>query len=254
VLRYRVKRRCRQNLSAPPVGFGRHYAAPMAFSLAMSLLWPGMNSAAWAQADTSTIEIFALGDSLVAGFDLPPGDGFTPQLEAALRARGHNVRIVNGGVSGDTSSGGLARMDWVMPDSTDAVIVELGANDALRGISPEITARNLETITTKLQQRGLPVLLAGMRAPPNLGRHYGARFEKIYPELAARFGLIHYPFFLDGVAGQKALNLADGIHPNKQGIAIIVARILPHVETLIGKAQMKTNITETTGAKRESMQ
>ena len=237
MLRYRVKRRARQNLSAIKARFGW----PIWALAALFLLWsPGLTGAEGkAQAGDKTaaqnkvIEIFALGDSLTAGYGLPPGDGFTPQLQAALRARGHYVQIVNGGVSGDTSSGGLARLDWVMPDSTDAVIVELGANDALRGISPEITARNLEAIADKLRQRGLPVLLAGMLAPPNLGRRYGDAFNMIYPTLAKRFDMLHYPFFLDGVAGQKTLNLADGIHPNKQGIEVIVSRILPYVEALI---------------------
>ena len=241
MLRYRVKRRARQNLSATNARLSVAVLARAALWLALSPVLTGMLGAAQAatqaEAKPAMIEIFALGDSLTAGYGLPPDDGFTPQLQAALRARGHNVRVVNGGVSGDTSSGGLARLDWVMPDSTDAVIVELGANDALRGISPEVTARNLEALAEKLQQRDLPVLLAGMLAPPNLGRRYGDAFNMIYPTLAKRFDMLHYPFFLDGVAGQKALNLADGIHPNKQGIEVIVTRILPYVETLIDQTR-----------------
>ncbi|MEL0072273.1 MAG: arylesterase [Rhodobiaceae bacterium] len=236
-----MKRRARQNLSATNARLSVAVLARAALWLALSPVLTGVFGAAQAatqaEAKPAMIEILALGDSLTAGYGLPPGDGFTPQLQAALRARGHNVRVVNGGVSGDTSSGGLARLDWVMPDSTDAVIVELGANDALRGISPEVTARNLEALAEKLQQRDLPVLLAGMLAPPNLGRRYGDAFNMIYPTLAKRFDMLHYPFFLDGVAGQKALNLADGIHPNKQGIEVIVTRILPYVETLIDQTR-----------------
>ncbi len=181
------------------------------------------------------LEIVALGDSLTAGYQLPPGDGFVPQLQNALTANGHDVVIQNAGVSGDTSAGGLARLDWSIPPSTDAVIVELGANDALRGIAPEVTRQNLTQIIETLQARGLPILLAGMYAPPNLGSAYAERFNPIYPELAKTYDLIYYPFFLDGVAGIKTLNLADGIHPNASGIQIIVQRILPKAEQLIGR-------------------
>jgi acyl-CoA thioesterase-1 len=181
------------------------------------------------------LEIVALGDSLTAGYQLPPGKGFVPQLQAALRARGHLVVVQNAGVSGDTSAGGLARLDWSIPSSASAVIVELGANDALRGVPPEVTRQNLTQIIETLKARGLTILLAGMYAPPNLGLAYANRFNPIYPELAKKYDLIYYPFFLDGVASIKSLNLADGIHPNADGIQIIVQRILPKAEQLIGR-------------------
>ena len=179
----------------------------------------------------NSVTLVALGDSLTAGFGLQPADGFTPKLEAYLRARGHNVRVVNGGVSGDTSSGGLARFDWAVPQDAHAIIIELGANDALRGINP-----NLTKIIEKSKDRGLSVLLAGMLAPPNLGPAYAEAFAAIYPTLAAQYDVPLYPFFLDGVAAQKSLNLADGIHPNAAGIDIIVSRIGPYAERLISNA------------------
>lgn len=191
------------------------------------------------------LTIVALGDSLTAGYLLGPDDGFVPQLEKALRAKGYrDVSVVNGGVSGDTSSGGLSRLDWTVGPEADAVIVELGANDALRGIDPGLTRSNLEEILKRLKGRNLPVLLAGMMAPPNMGADYGKAFNSIYPELAAANGLVFYPFFLDGVAGElngkpvaADLTLADGMHPNAKGVSIIVTRILPKVETLIAQAQ-----------------
>lgn len=184
------------------------------------------------------LTIVALGDSLTAGYMLGPDEGFSSQLEKALREAGHdNVTVVNAGVSGDTSSGGLARLDWAVGPEADAVIVELGANDALRAIDPELTRRNLTEIVSRLKDRGLPVLLAGMLAPPNLGRDYGENFNSIYPDLAESEGLILYPFFLDGVAGERSLNLADGIHPTAEGVGIIVERILPKVENLIAEAR-----------------
>ncbi len=179
------------------------------------------------------LRIVALGDSLTAGYGLEPAESFTGQLEAALKARGHDIVIVNAGVSGDTASDGLARVDWSVGDDADAVIVELGANDALRGVDPAITRDALDRILARLGERGIPALLAGMRAPPNLGAAYGAEFDPIYAELADRHGVILYPFFLDGVAADAALNQPDGIHPNAEGVAIIVARILPSVEALI---------------------
>ena len=205
--------------------------------LGAMLLWlaTGLSFATAKAQGQEPLEIVALGDSLTAGYQLPPGEGFVPQLQAALRARGHSVVVQNAGVSGDTSAGGLARLDWSIPPSTDAVIVELGANDALRGVAPEVTQQNLTKIIETLQARGLNILLAGMYAPPNLGLAYADRFNPIYPELAKKYDLIYYPFFLDGVAGIKNLNLADGIHPNADGIQIIVQRILPKAEQLIGR-------------------
>ncbi len=187
-------------------------------------------------AHSDPIRIVALGDSLTAGYGLEAGDAFTGRLEAALKDRGHDVVIVNAGVSGDTASDGLARVDWSVEEGADAVIVELGANDALRGVDPAITRDALDKLLARLDERGLPVLLAGMRAPPNLGADFGASFNPIYPELAGKYDVILYPFFLDGVAARTDLNQPDGIHPNAEGVAIIVERIVPSVEALIAEA------------------
>lgn len=193
-----------------------------------------------ARADDDTITIVALGDSLTAGYLLGPDEGFPEQLEKALGEAGHdNVKVMNAGVSGDTTSGGLARLDWAVGPEADAVIVELGANDALRAIDPAVTRKNLGEIVSRLKERGLPVLLAGMLAPPNLGRDYGAAFNPIFAELAEREGLVFYPFFLEGVAGERTLNLGDGIHPTAQGVRIIVNGILPEVEELIARVEEK---------------
>lgn len=180
-----------------------------------------------------TFSIVALGDSLTAGYGLPPEEAFTTRLEQRLKANGLNVEIVNAGVSGDTSKGGLARIDWSVPDGTGLVIVELGANDALRGISPAETAKNLDAIIARLSQRGIAVLLTGMLAPPNMGQDYEAAFNAIYPELEKKHNVPLYPFFLDGVAADPKLNQADGIHPNAAGIAVIVERLSPLVEKLV---------------------
>jgi acyl-CoA thioesterase-1 len=182
------------------------------------------------------LRIVALGDSLTAGYGLEPAESFTVQLEAALKARGHDIVIVNAGVSGDTSSDGAARVDWSVGEDADAVIVELGANDALRGVDPAITRDALDGLLARLGERGLPVLLAGMLAPPNLGQDYSAKFNPIYPELAAKHGILFYPFFLDGAAARVDLTQPDGIHPNAEGVAIIVERIVPSVEALIAAA------------------
>lgn len=179
------------------------------------------------------IRIVALGDSLTAGYQLPPADAFPVKLQAALRAGGRRVSVENAGVSGDTSTGGLERLDWAVAEGTDLVILELGANDALRGIAPAITRRNLDEIVTRLKARGIAVLLAGMLAPPNMGAAYGAEFNRIFPELAEKHGVPLYPFFLDGIAATPALNLADGMHPNGRGVDIIVQRILPLVEAAV---------------------
>ncbi len=180
-----------------------------------------------------TLNLVALGDSLTAGLGLPADAAFPVQLEAALKARGHAVTIANAGVSGDTATGGLDRVAWSVPDGTDGVILELGANDMLRGTDPAVTEKALDAIVSGLKARGIPVLLAGMRAAPNLGPDYGRRFDAIYPRLAARYGLILYPFFLDGIAGDRSLNLADGLHPTKAGVARIVTGILPSVEDFV---------------------
>ncbi|KMO41989.1 GDSL family lipase [Methylobacterium aquaticum] len=181
------------------------------------------------------LTLVALGDSLTAGYGLPAAAAFPVQLEAALRARGHAVTIANAGVSGDTATGGLDRVDWSVPDGTDGVILELGANDMLRGTDPAVTEKALGGIIARLKARGIPVMLAGMRAAPNLGPDYGRRFDALYPRLAERDGLVLYPFFLDGVAGDRSLTLPDGLHPTKDGVARIVAGILPSVETFLAR-------------------
>ena len=178
-----------------------------------------------------------LGDSLSAGYGLGAGEAFPARLEKALKARGHAVKVANAGVSGDTSSGGLGRLAWSVPDGTEAVIVELGANDALRGIDPDLTRKALDDIVRKLKARGIAVLLAGMRAPPNMGADYARAFDAIYPGLASTHGVVFYPFFLDGVTGDRALNQADGIHPTAAGIDAIVKAILPKVEELIARVR-----------------
>lgn len=183
------------------------------------------------------IRIVALGDSLTAGLGLAERHAFPARLEAALTARGHNVAILNAGVSGDTSSGGLARLDWSVGPDADAVIVELGANDALRGLDPADTEKALDAILARLAERRLPVLLTGMRAPPNLGADYAARFDAIYPALAKRHDPVFHPFFLEGVAANRQLNQADGIHPNEEGVERIVEAILPSVEELIARVK-----------------
>jgi acyl-CoA thioesterase-1 len=183
------------------------------------------------------LRIVAFGDSLMAGLGLTAAEAFPAKLEAALRAGGHDVRIVNAGVSGDTASAGLARLDWAVPAGTDAVILELGANDALRGVDPRVTRDALETIVRRLRERRIEVLLAGMQAPRNLGAEYIRGFDRIYPEVAKTHGALLYPFFLDGVATEAKLNQRDGIHPTAAGIDVIVARILPAVEELIARAQ-----------------
>ncbi len=197
------------------------------------LLTPFAGGSVAAEGRPSTI--LAFGDSLVAGFGLGSRDGFTAKLEAALRAKGVNARVVNAGLSGDTSAGGLARLDWALNPKPDFAIVELGANDGLRGLDPAQTRANLDAILTKLKAKGVPVLFAGMYAPPNMGPDYGKAFNALYPELAKKHGVAFYPFFLDGVAADAALNQPDGIHPNAKGVDVVVARILPYVLKLIGR-------------------
>lgn len=184
-----------------------------------------------------TTHIVALGDSLTAGYMLPPGAGFPEQLTKALVAKGYSVKVTNAGVSGDTSSGGLARLDWAMNPETDLLILELGSNDALRGIDPAVTRSNLGEIITRAKAQGVHVLIAGMLAPPNMGEDYAADFNPIFEDLAREHKTALYPFFLDGVAANPDLNLADGMHPTEEGVAIIVERILPTVETLINETQ-----------------
>ncbi len=185
-----------------------------------------------AAAETPT-RILVLGDSLVSGYGLPAGEDFPSRLEAALTGRGHRVRLINAGVAGDTSSGGLARLDWALAEKPEIVIVELGANDGLRGIDPRVTRANLDAILSRLKSRGLRVLLTGIYAPPNLGAEYGREFNAVFPEVARRHGVAFYPFFLDGVAARPELNQRDGMHPNALGVAVIVDRIAPHVVRLL---------------------
>ncbi|MCA0275046.1 MAG: arylesterase [Proteobacteria bacterium] len=203
----------------------------MAFKqlFAAALLMLAAALPAWAE----PFRIVGFGDSLMAGYGLGPGEGFPEKLEAALRRRGHDVVIANAGVSGDTTSGGLSRLDWSIPDGTQLVILELGANDMLRGIDPALVEQNLDKMLARLKERNIPVLLAGMVAAPNLGHAYGEQFGSIYPKLAEKYGATLYPFFLDGVAGDPKLLLEDGMHPNATGIDRMVERALPTVEKAI---------------------
>jgi acyl-CoA thioesterase I len=189
------------------------------------------------QAADTPIKLVALGDSLTAGYNLPASAAFPVKLERALRAKGHVVEVANAGVSGDTASGGLARLDWSVPDGTAGVIVELGANDMLRGIDPKVTQRALDEIVRRLTERRIVVLIAGMRAIPNLGITFAGGFEPIYPELASKYDALLYPFFLDGVAGDAKLNQRDGLHPTAAGVDVIVSGILPKAEELIARVR-----------------
>jgi acyl-CoA thioesterase I len=186
---------------------------------------------------SKALRIVAFGDSLTSGYGLRSGQSFPAQLQKVLRKRGHNVVVTNAGVAGDTTTAGLERLAWAVPDGTDAVIVELGANDALRGIDPKITRANLEKIIAGLKQRHIPILLAGMKSPANWGDNYADDFDAVFPELARANGLIFYPFFLDGVVLDPKLNQDDGMHPAPKGVAEIVKRMLPSIEELIGRAQ-----------------
>ena len=185
------------------------------------------------------VTLLVLGDSLTAGLGLEPQDAFPAKLEAALRPRHPDLTIVNAGVSGDTAADGLARLDWALTDEVGGLIVGLGANYALRGLDVAQTEMALDGIMLKAQQRNLPVLILGMKAPPNMGPDYVARFDGLYPRLAEKHGVLLYPFFLDGVAANAGLNQADGIHPNAQGVDAIVLKVLPRVEELIGKVLVK---------------
>jgi acyl-CoA thioesterase-1 len=187
-----------------------------------------------AAVDTRPIKMVVLGDSLSAGYGLAGNEAFPAKLQKALKAKGIEVDMINAGVSGDTGSGGRDRLDWSVPEGTQAVIVELGANDALRGTDPSVTRAALTDIVARLKARGIAVLLCGMLAPPNYGNDYAARFNSIYPELAKSSGVTLYPFFLDGVAADARLNQADGMHPTAEGIDVVVQKILPTVKAFLG--------------------
>jgi acyl-CoA thioesterase-1 len=194
------------------------------------MLSPGAVSSASAE---DPVRIVALGDSLTAGYGLPASAAFPARLQKALTEKGLAVAISNAGVSGDTMSGGLGRLDWSVPDGTEAVILELGANDMLRGVDPQVTRNAMQEILRRLQERHIAVLVCGMMAARNLGPDYARAFDPIFPELAAAGHLLIYPFFLDGVAGKRDLNQPDGLHPSGAGVDVIVSRILPKVEELV---------------------
>ena len=210
-----------------------------AFVLGLLVLLAMVLPMAPTAARAEPIRIVVLGDSLTAGFRLPPEAAFPVRLERALKARGHNVEVQNAGVSGDTTSAGFARVDWAVPDGTDAVIVELGANDALRALDPALTRETLDKLLTRLKTKGALLLVAGMQAPRNLGPQYVQAFDSIFPDLAKKHDALLYPFFLEGVALRPDLNLDDGIHPNAKGVDVIVAGILPKVEELIARVKSR---------------
>jgi acyl-CoA thioesterase-1 len=218
---------------------GRWCAAATGLCLIVAGIVAAVTASPYALAAARPVTIVAFGDSLTAGYGLAANEAFPAQLQRALEANGMTARVAitvaNAGVSGDTTIGGLSRLDWSVPDGTDAVIVELGANDALRGVDPSVTRKTLDAILHRFQERKIQVLLCGMIAPPNLGAEYGRAFNAIYPELAAANGAILYPFFLTGVAADSRLNQPDGLHPTAAGVAVIVARIMPQVEELIAR-------------------
>jgi acyl-CoA thioesterase-1 len=213
-------------LKAKSTSYGHWLLLVQAVALAVVL-------AAASPGAARTIRLVVLGDSLTAGLGLPPGKAFPDRLQAALRARGWDVDVLNAGVSGDTAADGLARYDWAVPANADALIVELGANDMLRGLEPEATKKALSAILDKAHAARLPTLIAGMRAAPNLGAEYDRAFDVIYPALAKDHDVALYPFFLDGVAGDPKLNQADGMHPTAEGVDAIVERIAPSVEEIL---------------------
>lgn len=221
--------------AASGMGNWRGFAHVVAF-LALVNTAPGAAAAPAARAASEPIRIVAFGDSLTAGYGLRNNQAFPAQLQKALRERGYDVEVANAGVSGDTTADAVERVAWAVPDGTDAVIVEFGGNDALRGFEPKKTRANLEKIVGALKERGIPVLLAGIRSPANWGEHYSEEFDAIFPDVAREHDLVFYPFFLEGVIFDPKLNLDDGLHPTGKGVAEIVKRIVPSVEQLIGRA------------------
>ena len=218
--------------SSSPFSLLRRPAQIVLLTLAIQLASGTSGPVAFA----APLKILALGDSLTAGYGLPQGQGFVPQLDAALRAAGIDAEVQDGGVSGDTTAGGLARLDWLLAEDPRVVIVELGANDALRGLDPGQAKANLGAILAKLRQGNRAILLAGMLAPPNLGPDYASAFNAIYPDLARQYDVALYPFFLEGVAADPILNQDDGLHPTAAGVAVIVKRILPALKKVIAQA------------------
>jgi acyl-CoA thioesterase I len=219
-------------LKAGPPSYGHWRPVVQALAFLAAIL-----AASAGPASAKTLRLIVLGDSLTAGLGLPPGKDFPDQLQAALKAKGFDVDVANAGVSGDTAEDGLARYDWSVPADANALIVELGANDMLRGLPPEATKKAVTAILAKAKAAHLPTLIAGMRAAPNLGADYDRAFDAIYPAVAEASGAILYPFFLDGVAGDAKLNQPDGMHPTAAGVAVIVDRILPSVEELLRRAK-----------------
>lgn len=220
----------RPKQSLRPYGAGRRLALTAALSL-------GLVAAGASAAQAKPIRLLAFGDSLTAGYGLPPGQGFAPKLEAALRRQGHDVVVTDGGVSGDTTSGGLARLDWTLGDGADVVILELGANDMLRGVDPGLPDANLDKMLATFKARHIPVLLAGMHTPPSMGREYSDKFDAIFPALARKYDVPLYPFFLNGIIGDRALHLPDELHPNAAGVDVIVEKILPAVDDLLKRVE-----------------
>ena len=219
-----------------PPAYGAFARSVLALVSTAWLVMAGLSSPAMAK----PIRLIAYGDSLMAGLGLPEADAFAAKLQAALKAQGRDVEVVNAGVSGDTSADGLARLDWTLGDGADAVILELGANDMLRGLDPAMTEDNLAKTLAALQARHVKVLLAGMRASPTLGQDYDDTFAAIYPALAKRYGVPLYPFFLDGIIGERRLHLPDQLHPTAAGVDAIVQRILPAVDKLLDGVQAKS--------------
>ena len=211
------------------IGYGRFAAAVNSLLVTILLCLPLLCTSATAHAQSTPAKLAILGDSLAAGYGVKPGQSVPARLEAALKTQGRNVTVINHGVSGDTTAGGLDRIDWMLADKPDIVMVELGANDALRGLDPAAAERNLDAIIAKLKAAGVTVWLAGMLAPRNFGADYTRQFDGLYKRLAEKYNVPLYPFFLDGVAQDVALNQADGLHPNPKGVDIIVERLLPFV-------------------------
>ena len=216
---------------SPTYGHWRSFVQALALAAVLAVAFGG-------QASARKLRLVVLGDSLTAGYGLPPGKAFPDQLQTALNARGWDVKVINAGVSGDTAEDGLARYDWAVPADADALIVELGANDMLRGLPPEGTKGALAAILDRAKAAHLPTMIAGMRAAPNLGARVRSGVRRHLSRAAAgAAGATLYPFFLDGVAGDPGLNQPDGLHPTAAGAAVIVDRIMPSVEDLLRRAK-----------------